>query len=180
MKGTSPTKQHKCRICKSLYQKRSMTHIACSSECAMESAKRKREKLQKRDLKLAKERLKPRSRWLTEAQTAFNTWVRARDQHLSCISCGTTNQIKYNAGHYLSVGAHPELRFNELNVHKQCEKCNSYLSGNIVAYRPKLIEKIGLPGVEYLEGKHEPKKYTIGELKEIKAFYKEKLKLINN
>ena len=86
--------------------------------------------------------------------------------------------VRMNAGHYKSVGSTPALRFNEGNVHLQCEHCNSYLSGNIGEYRPRLIAKIGLEMVEFLEGPHEPKKYTIDELKELIATYKEKVKAL--
>lgn len=63
------------------------------------------------------------------------------------------------------------MRFEPLNVWIQCEKCNSYLSGNLINYRIYLIAKIGRDKLEWLEGKHEPKKYSIEELKDIKAKY---------
>ncbi|HHZ97005.1 MAG TPA: recombination protein NinG, partial [Flavobacteriales bacterium] len=72
----------------------------------------------------------------------------------------------------------PELRFNELNCHKQCSPCNTQLSGNIANYRPILLERIGLANLEFVEGPHEPKKYTCAELKEIETLYKSKLKQI--
>jgi hypothetical protein len=78
-----------------------------------------------------------------------------------------------NAGHYMSVGSTPELRFNEDNVHKQCERCNSYFSGNLVNYRRELINRIGVERVEFLERKdHEPLKLTIDEIKELIKKYK--------
>jgi len=43
-----------------------------------------------------------------------------------------------------------------------------------------LIEKIGLERVEWLEGPHEPKKYTIDELKGIRDLYRRKLKELKN
>jgi hypothetical protein len=76
-----------------------------------------------------------------------------------------------HAGHYMSVGARPELRFDENNVNAQCAPCNNHLSGNIVLYRKGLIAKIGLEAVEALEGPHEPKHYTVDDLKQIKADY---------
>ena len=110
------------------------------------------------------------------AQKAFNAYIRARDSDCSCISCGRSSGCKINAGHYKSVGSTPELRFNELNVHLQCEHCNMFKSGNIENYRINLIDKIGLDKVEWLEGPHEPKKYTCEDLKEIELIYKGKIK----
>lgn len=124
-----------------------------------------------------KEAIKSRSKWLAEAQVEFNAFIRTRDAYMPCISCGNTKpNVKYNAGHYLSVGAHPELRYNEHNCHKQCEHCNSFLSGNVSAYRPNLIEKIGIANVEELEGPQPSMKYTIDQIKEIKSIYKAKTK----
>ena len=71
----------------------------------------------------------------------------------------------------MSTGARPELRFEPLNVNKQCSACNNHLSGNIVEYRKALINKIGLEHLEWLEGPHEPKKYTVDDLREIKQHY---------
>lgn len=76
-----------------------------------------------------------------------------------------------NAGHFLSVGSAPELRFHPLNCNLQCEHCNSFKSGNIGEYRPRLIDKIGLDKVEWLEGPHKPRKYTCEQLREIRAYY---------
>jgi len=116
------------------------------------------------------------------AQSSFNAFIRKRDEGLNCISCGKApNSGEYiggsgiHAGHFKSCGAHSELRFNELNCHVQCFRCNVHLSGNIKDYRPALIEKIGLDKVEWIEGPHEPKKYTCEQLKQIELTYKQKL-----
>lgn len=41
-------------------------------------------------------------------------------------------------------------------------------------YRVSLLQRIGVEVVEWLEGPHEPKRYTIEDLKAIKAEYREK------
>jgi hypothetical protein len=161
-----------CRICKSKFEKRSISHIACSVDCAIQVGKIAAEKKAKKEHKLAKERIKTRPMWLKEAQTIFNKWIRLRDERLPCISCQKHHRGQYHAGHYLSVGARPELRFNELNCHKQCQPCNTHLSGNLVLYRKHLIEKIGLSNVEWLEGNHNTPKLTIDSIKSIIEKYK--------
>ena len=114
-----------------------------------------------------------------EAQKAFNAFIRIRDEKEPCISCGRYHTGVYDAGHYKSVGSSPELRFEELNCHKQCHwNCNINLSGNIENYRINLIKKIGVENVEWLEGKHEPKKYNCEQLKEIELYYKEQKKAL--
>jgi len=47
-------------------------------------------------------------------------------------------------------------------------------SGNITDYRINLIKRIGEERVNFIEGDHQPKKYTIEEIIEIKKTYKEK------
>lgn len=180
MRAISLTKTYKCDICKQPFKKdRLMQKICSRTECIVEQVYKNKEKREKVERKETKEKLlaiKPRSKYMQEAQTAVNAWIRARDEGLPCISCQRHHQGQYHAGHFRSVGACPELRFEPDNIHKQCSPCNNHLSGNIVAYRPRLIDKIGLERVEWIEGKHDAKKYTIDDLKEIAKIYKAKLK----
>jgi hypothetical protein len=60
-------------------------------------------------------------------------------------SNGLTGSI--DASHYRSRGAASHLKFNVLNVHSACTRCNRQLSGNAVEYRIHLIERIGLDRV---------------------------------
>jgi hypothetical protein len=168
----------KCRICRKEFSPFNSLQVACGPRCAIEVAKKQAEKTrqaeEKQDRAKHRERkqaLKSRGDWLREAQHAFNRYIRARDHGKPCISCGRSTGAKVNAGHYLTVGAHPELRFEPLNCHLQCEHCNCYLSGNLIRYRQRLIEVVGQETVDWLEGPHEPKKYTIEDIKEIKAKY---------
>ncbi|WP_321847303.1 recombination protein NinG [Pseudomonas paraveronii] len=135
----------------------------------------------RREIKVRKEKLKSRADHLREAQAAVNEYVRLRDAHLPCISCDSTpndNDLmtgsRWDAGHYRSVGACPELRFEPLNIHRQCVKCNRNLSGNAVEYRIRLVLRIGAEKVAWIEGPHEARKYTVEEIKAIKAEYRAK------
>ena len=165
-------KMKECKNCKQEFNPARPMQTCCSPRCALIYVRKK----DKNELKERKDKLKSKSEWLKETQIVFNTFIRWRDKECSCISCGRSTGSKINAGHYLAVGSHPELRFNELNTNLQCEHCNTYLSGNQLEYRKGLIAKIGLDKVEWLEGKHEPKKYTIEEIKAIKDLYRLKLK----
>ena len=188
MVRNKPPKQHKCKECGEYYTKFRSTQQVCSVKCAMAMGKRKAEEKRKqqensdrleagRRMRARKEALKSRSDWLKEAQKAFNEFIRLRDKDLPCISCGRYHQGQWHAGHYRSVGACPELRFNEDNVHKQCSACNNHLSGNILEYRLGLIEKIGLERVEFLERKdHPPLKLSVEEIKDLIKAYKAKVK----
>lgn len=169
----------KCKVCRAPYAKRSIQHKVCGKvECAVEFARREREKRERKELRQRKEQAKSRADLTREAQAAFNKFIRLRDANEPCISCGRHHQGQYHAGHYLSTGARPELRFDEANCHRQCAPCNNHLSGNIALYRVALIKKIGLAEVERLEGPHPSKKYTAEELREIKLEYTRKAKFL--
>jgi len=171
----------KCRQCKNEIpklkdanpvQKKGFCNFDCITHYAHKKAKDQIAKKERKELRQRKESIKTRSDHAKEAQTEFNRFIRLRDHNEPCISCGRYHNGQYHAGHYRSVGACPELRFNDQNVHKQCSVCNNHLSANLVEYRIRLLNKIGKKAVEYLEGPHEPKKYTIEQLKEIKARYR--------
>lgn len=170
LKATKPRKR-KCQGCGETFQPDRMGQKACSPKCAVQKVRTDKKREQKRETRKAKERLKTRSEWAKEAQTAFNAWVRERDYGEPCISCQRHHGGQYHAGHYRTVGACPELRFEPLNCHRQCAPCNDHLSGNIVEYRINLVKKIGEEKVAWLEGPHEPKKYTVEELQAIKREY---------
>ena len=159
-----------CKQCKKDFIPERPFQRCCSPRCAIRyvSAAKKE---QKQSIKQQKEKLKTRSDWLKEVQVAFNKWIRELDFDKPCISCGRHHNGQYHAGHYRSVKACPALRFNRLNVHKQCRPCNELLSGNIIEYRKNLIKKIGVREVEWLEKDHPPAKYTIDELKAMKKLY---------
>lgn len=130
------------------------------------------EQRERREIKVRKEKLKSRADHTKETQTVFNEWICLRDSGLPCVSCGRHHEGQYHAGHYRTVAASPELRFEPLNVHKQCAPCNNHKSGDIVNYRINLVHRIGAEKVDWIEGPHEPQRYTIEQLKEIKAHYR--------
>lgn len=173
----------KCKFCKAPATLKIQMANFCSVDCAYKHAKKLQDKAKaekaKRERQMHRERkeaVKTRSEWIRQAQTVFNQFIRLRDKDLPCISCQRHHQGQYHAGHYLTVGSRPELRFNELNTNSQCSACNLHLSGNLVNYRINLIKKIGIDKVEWLEGPHEPLKLTIEQIKEIKAKYRQKCK----
>lgn len=154
----------------------------CSPACAsvvgkqdaslQKMARKSIDQRNRRELRVAQERIKPRSEHLREAQAAFNEYIRLRDAREPCISCGRHHDGQYHAGHYRTVGANPELRFDEDNVHKQCAPCNNHKSGDIVNYRINLVAKIGAERVARLEGPHEPLKLSLEDIKALKAKYR--------
>ena len=153
----------------------------CSPACALatkdvnqQKARKSLAQVERREIKVRKEKLKSRADHMREVQAAFNEWVRLRDVDLPCVSCGRHHEGQYHSGHYRTVGGNPELRFEPLNAWKQCAPCNNHKSGDIVNYRIELVKRIGVEKVDWLEGPHEPKRYTVEDLKAIKAAYRAK------
>jgi len=171
-------KLKKCKMCPTRFEVWSSTTQVCSPQCAIEFARVKAAKKEKKQHREAKRKLKNEDRpfQLKKTQTLFNNYVRLRDCNDLCISCGRLHNGQYHAGHYRSVGSCPELRFCDDNCHKQCSPCNNYLSGNLIPYRVNLLNKIGLEKVGWIEGPHEPKRYTIQELKELQVKYSKLIK----
>lgn len=165
-------RQKTCKFCKSKFTPvKAMQQTCLTAECSYGLVVINKAKKKAKEYLEAKKRIKSRADWLREAQAAVNKYVRLRDEGKPCISCGRHHQGQWHAGHYRSVGACPELRFEPLNIHRQCAPCNNHLSGNIINYRIGLIERVGAPAVEWLEGKHEQKHYSIEEIQEIKTRY---------
>ncbi|QXG35509.1 recombination protein NinG [Pseudomonas viridiflava] len=171
----------KCRApeCGASFVPQKLGQAVCSPACAIIDAPRNQAKARKalaqverRDIKIRKEALKSRSDHMKDTQQAFNEWVRHRDASLPCVSCGRHHEGKYDAGHYRTVASNPALRFEPMNCHKQCVPCNQHKSGNVVEYRLELVRRIGITNVEWLEGPHEPQKYTVEELKALTAKYR--------
>lgn len=178
-----PSIASKCTVCKSSFMRMRPLQVVCGPVCAYRradvlAAKKKHldAKAERADTAARKLAIKPRAKWLAEAQAAFNAFVRQRDAHLPCISCGRFHKGAYDAGHYRSVGSMPALRFVEDNCHRQCVPCNQYKAGNVVEYRIGLVARIGADRVAVLEGPHEPVKYTIDEIMALKLSYKTRLK----
>jgi hypothetical protein len=160
-----------CRSCQQSFIRLRPMQAVCSFKCATRTVKADKRK-EAEDTRARRVALKSRRDWLNEAQKAFNAWVRARDAALPCVSCGRHHEGQYHAGHYLTVGARPELRFTPANCHKQCSACNTHLHGNLVLYRVELVKRIGLAAVEALEGPHPPAKWSADELKTIRDAYR--------
>ncbi|MEB7925456.1 recombination protein NinG [Atlantibacter hermannii] len=186
--------RRKCIHCREWFHPVRNEQVVCSFECASAvgkeqtaknqadamraEKKRQREEEKEQRARQAERRqaVKPLSYFIKQAQQAFNEFIRYRDRHLPCISCGRHHDGQYHAGHYRTTGANPELRFNEDNCHRQCAPCNNHLSGNLINYRPALILKIGQARFDALMGQHELPKWGRDDYIRIRDEYRAKLK----
>lgn len=166
-----------CKKCGEIFTPFSTLDKHCYICKKTEQALKNLAKMKKDKLKKQKEDLLTVSDYLKLAQQVFNKWVRLRDQHENCISCGTPPTNKRDAGHFWSAGGHSSVRFDPNNVHAQCVSCNQHKHGNLLPYRDGLISKIGVTKYEELESiAHQTRKWDKEELKELIALYKKKIK----
>lgn len=188
--------RRKCTVCREWFHPVRSEQYVCSYECACQHGKvandaAKAEKQRKDKSRLVAEEkaerqrqserrmaVKPLSYFIKQAQHAFNEFIRYRDRHLACISCDRHHEGQYHAGHFRTTGANPELRFDEDNCHKQCSVCNNHLSGNLTAYRPALIAKIGQSRFDVLMGPHALPKWTRDDYIRIRDEYRSKLRAL--
>lgn len=183
-------KLKKCKSCGGEFYPSNSMVLVCGFACALDYGKSivkvKKVKAVKefdkttRAMKKAANDL-DKSFWQKKAQSKFNEFIRERDKNKPCISCHTTKNVKYDAGHYVPRGRSAALAFNEFNCHKQCSSyCNVNMSGNLIAYRSALVELYGIEKVEWLEGHHDMPKYRIEDYKCIYEEYSTKLKSIKS
>lgn len=143
------------------------------------SNKRKVEKEQKKKEREENQKNKSIQKLIQEARIPFQKYIRKRDANKACISCGTTKSDIWDAGHFYKAELYSGLIFSEGNVHKQCRKCNTYLSGNDGEYRKGILKRYGQDFLNELDKAAIEKrnhKYTREELIEIKKHYTQKLK----
>ena len=166
----------KCKNCKDKFEPKTFLQKFClvKLECVeifVSEVKAKQWKKKKSEMK---KELMTLSDYLKLAQVVFNKFIRQRDIGQPCISCGKQINGVTHASHYKSQGGHSSVRFHEKNVWSSCYKCNVELSGNLLNYRERLIEKIGICELLELEKLSMiEKKWTIDEVKEIIKKYKE-------
>ena len=169
----------RCKNCKNKFEPVRFNMKYClNDECVRVWVESEKEKVWKKTKAKAKLDLMTLSDYLKLTQQIFNKYIRLRDKHELCISCQKPPK-KQNAGHYFSSGGHSNVRFNEDNVHLQCEHCNTFLSGNLLNYQIEIEKRIGAEKLIELQAKaHVVKKWSIDELKEIMVIYKKKIKEI--
>lgn len=186
------TKQKKCAFCARPFTKTMPLQIVCGVSCAIghsdKISKLKRARVNRENAladkhakaahRRAKEALKTPRQWASEVQAIVNRYVRLRDRHLPCCSCNKPASWggQWHASHYRSVGAAPHLRFNLWNIHKGCSECNNHKSGNLIGYRKKLVKRIGVARVDWLETNQAIVRRDVEYLKRLKAVFSKKLR----
>lgn len=149
--------------------------------CLVKKGKEKQKKDWQKEKTELKSKLKTKSDWLNDLQKVFNTYIRTRDLHKPCISCVKPLVNKFDAGHFFTVGAYPNIRFDEYNVHGQCVECNQHKHGNVSEYAINLPKRIGKEHYnELLERRNERSNLSVEDIKDKIDYYKLLTKQIND
>ena len=156
-------KPKSCKSCKTKFTPARPLQKACSPLCALKIARQINEKkaktaalVDRRETKAKLTELDSLSVFAKAAEKEVNRYVRLRDAADGCISCDKSASWdgQWHASHFRSVGAASGLRFNLWNIHKACSVCNNHLSGNIRAYTPRLLAKIGQEKFDWLQSQN--------------------------
>lgn len=182
MLQTAP-KPKTCRACKSPFTPARPMQVACGPMCGLEIARKKRlaeeAKAKRADRVETRKKLEahePIRKFVARAQVPFNAFIRARDKDKGCFVCGRPflegipGRVQH-AGHVRSRGAADHLRFNEDNVHGECEGCNGPHGAKPHQIKAGAIGRIGQYRYDALEADNAVHKWTREELIEIRKTY---------
>lgn len=173
-------KKCKNKECGKLFEPSRPMQVVCSPVCGIKyTHQQKTRKEKERTKQMRKSWNLPKTTPKELAQIAFNAYIRQRDKNDPCISCGA-KKAKWDAGHYRTVAAAPQLRFHPLNCHKQCSVCNQHKSGELIEYRKNLVKKIGEDKVQWLEQNNASRRYRDSDYHRIARIYRYKAKRIKN
>jgi len=186
---TTKLKPKKCRGCSSAFMPVRPTQVVCGLMCGLEVGRKKRlaqeakaAREEKKVDRVQREKLKPRSKWLSECQYIVNRYQRlkALARGEGCFTCGAKPAQKfggtYDAGHFRSVGSAPHLRFWMPQIRLQCIVCNRHKGGMALAFRRALVEEHGAEWVEALEAMQHIAKFDIPYLTRFKAVMGKRLR----
>jgi hypothetical protein len=173
-----PKPKH-CSNCGSQFNPYKSTDKLCSFQCSV--AHKEKQEIEERFKKIeAKVKERDSVKLLTKvAKQLAQKWARIRDKDLPCISCGAVTSTMWDGGHLYKSELYSGLRFDEMNINKQCRKCNTYLNGNEINYVRGYIDRYGLAAFNEISKRAKERKNTkwsVPELKQIINYYKLKIK----
>ena len=184
---TKAPKPKTCKVCRTSFTplRHLLAAVVCSPMCGLTLGRSKTAKLKKiaeikdkRETKKALEKFKTPTQWETECRAIVQEIARLRDRNDGCISChmGPNYGGRWNGSHFRPAGNNAAVQFHLWNIHKACAQCNLFKGGNISAYRPRLVEKIGADRVEWLEGQNHAVKTDIAYCERFKTVMGKRLR----
>lgn len=110
-----------------------------------------------------------------KADKYFSEYIRKRDKNKPCVTCGAFAQK--DCGHFISR-RFENTRYDEMNSHGQCLKCNRFEHGNQFEYSLSIDRMYGKGTAEKLRMKAQQRSAprTKYDYEIIAETYKEKIK----
>lgn len=170
-------KPRECKQCKSMFTPARPLAYLCTPSCALRYV-RAQKAADKAQTRARKEAIKKISKWEDECRAIVQKIARIRDRHDGCISCHlpATWGGQWHGSHFRSHGAASAVQFHLWNIHKACSSCNRDKGGNIIEYRPRLIEKIGQERVDWLMSQNQTVRRKVDYFKRFKAVMGKRLR----
>ena len=115
----------------------------------------------------------------SKADRYFSLFIRLRDADENgigtCCTCGLKKDVKYMDNSHFIGRQHQATRFDEMNCHTACKKCNGFEEGRKDVYEKFLIEKYGSDRVNLLKLRGQSTcKRTQLDLDYIAVYFKQK------
>jgi hypothetical protein len=118
----------------------------------------------------------PRRTLIDKVDRAFNRTIKQKHANaggwVECCTCGIAmHWQEADAGHFIKC-QHMAVRWDERNVHPQCQQCNHWKGGAQDEYARFIIKKYGIETFdELMTLKRTTRKYTMAELRELLEQY---------
>lgn len=175
----------RCKNCKKPFTPKFFNQKFCLAlECIKafsEDVKKKQKDKERKELKTRRDALEPLSVHIKRTQTIVNRYIRLRDAGKNCISCKRPLGKVFDAGHYWS-SKYKSTTFGgpyNMNLNGQCKQCNREGRGELILYRQGLIDRYGAEKLAELDKEARlTKKWTREELKDIREYFKLKIKAL--
>ena len=151
--------------------------VPCATKVGRLDREKKAEKVARAKTKVARERLKTLTDHKRDTQHIFNQYIRLRDMHKPCISCGQSPyQGQRHASHFRSRAAASQLSYNFLQVRTSCAQCNGAKSGNISEFRIALAKILTPDQLGGIENNNDKAVFDKDYLKRLQGILKRRIK----
>ena len=105
----------------------------------------------------------------------FSSYIRKRDANEEgmgkCVTCGNWSLLQ--CGHFIPR-QHQAFRWDNMNAHGQCARCNMWLHGNLARYTLFMEKRYGVEVVDdMLNSKHTTVKHSRDDLERLIKLYQE-------
>lgn len=142
--------------------------------------------IKRKNKNIAKSKEASRKATVKKLDNIFSWYIRLRGsvdhngtRMAICITCKSMKpwQDQQN-GHFFTRGRQ-STRWDEMNCHVQCMRCNVFLKGNYITYTTYMIDTYGRDAMDYLERRSlTPHKITTVKLNEMIEYYKGEVDLL--